>query len=674
MRGNFFYLVYNGEKQRVKSSLLAPLTLFRDHPELLESNKYEVQSEAAEEEFFMFVDSLRGEDVEVDSSNVQGLRRLCDEFGYAGLDEAFAKFSQKNPLFTVKSRSEEKLEQDLRNVLENFQDMYDQVEGLKLQVMYLQSTMEAYVKYDEFTEMQESVARQQREQSESLSLFKKQISDIAKSQSGAEAQAGLPQGEFQRLRDEVEKLKESLKGSTKNESPKEGRPEEKGRARSLEEGQKPKPKEETPSGEKPVETPEGDDKIDVWSFFQELKRSEFDKSPEPYAQGKSGPVFKGVAKNENLGVSDVAMQELQTAGESDYLARKLEALALCSDQAVLKPLGIIQPDESCEVPTLVTPRMTGSLEDWIENRPGSAFENVTLTPIEKYIIIYGISRGLAEAQAHNIVHGCLSPRCILLDENRYPVITGFGLVDSTKTKQEIDWDSTGADIRYAAPECLGGLGTMKSDVFSFGMLIWAIWNREHPFGKQQPRARDHLLGIAQGQRPKLFPNDGDDCHTFLNSWLDCCWNPISDARWAAGAFENTFENDLFILGDDPENQAKFDAYVQFRKEIKQKRVYTVKVPVHGRSIQQLMYLVRKNVSDASVELGLRYEKGDGCEQDLKKALQLYLGAASEGNGDAYYYIGRMNRDGLLGPKDEKEARAYFERALIMGSTLPLDNQ
>ncbi|KAG6754704.1 hypothetical protein POTOM_040498 [Populus tomentosa] len=117
---------------------------------------------------------------------------------------------------------------------------------------------------------------------------------------------------------------------------------------------------------------------------------------------------------------------------------------------------------------------------------------------KRYKIIEGIARGILylHQDSHlRIIHRDLKPSNILLDGNMNAKISDFGKAKLMKTDQTHDAASRiFATLGYIAPEyARQGQFSVKSDVFSFGVLV---------------------LEIVSGQKPSF--RDGDDTEHFTS--------------------------------------------------------------------------------------------------------------------------------------------------------------
>uniref|UniRef100_A0A453MLJ1 Protein kinase domain-containing protein n=2 Tax=Aegilops tauschii TaxID=37682 RepID=A0A453MLJ1_AEGTS len=117
-------------------------------------------------------------------------------------------------------------------------------------------------------------------------------------------------------------------------------------------------------------------------------------------------------------------------------------------------------------------------------------------------IIEGIAHGLLYLHKHSrllVIHRDLKPSNILLDSEMNPKISDFGLAkifSSNDTEANITRRVIGT-YGYMAPEYASkGVFSIKSDVFSFGVIILEILSGKQNSGQQQCGEFINLLGHA----------------------------------------------------------------------------------------------------------------------------------------------------------------------------------
>ena len=128
----------------------------------------------------------------------------------------------------------------------------------------------------------------------------------------------------------------------------------------------------------------------------------------------------------------------------------------------------------------------GNLESYLEQAHDSGKTALHLGMSLLLSLGMDILHGMCYLEALNCVHRDLATRNILLDDTLRGKIADFGLshqlaadeVYTTKTVRALP-------VKWMSPECvLYGKSTVKSDVWSFGIVLWEIFTlAEDPYGR-----------------------------------------------------------------------------------------------------------------------------------------------------------------------------------------------
>ncbi|KAF3632742.1 putative G-type lectin S-receptor-like serine/threonine-protein kinase-like [Capsicum annuum] len=240
-----------------------------------------------------------------------------------------------------------------------------------------------------------------------------------------------------------------------------------------------------------------DDKgnIDVpfFSFESILVATDDFSEQNKLGQGGFGPVYKGIFP----GGREIAVKRLSSLSGQGINEFKNEVMLIARLQHrnLVRLLGYcIQSNEKI---LLYEYMANKSLDTFIFDRR----RGVILDWRKRFEIIEGIAKGLLYLHHDSrlrIIHRDLKTSNILLDEELNPKISDFGLARVVEGKiTQANTNKVVGTYGYMAPEyAIDGLFSIKSDVFSFGIVILEIISGRRNTGFFHQEEESNLLGHA----------------------------------------------------------------------------------------------------------------------------------------------------------------------------------
>ncbi|KEH33072.1 S-locus lectin kinase family protein [Medicago truncatula] len=210
-------------------------------------------------------------------------------------------------------------------------------------------------------------------------------------------------------------------------------------------------------------------------------------------EGGFGPVYKGImVDGQEIAVKRLAKTSIQG---SEEFKNEVKMMATLQHRNLVKLLGCsIRQDEKLLIYEFMPNR---SLDYFIFDTMRSKLLNWN----KRLEIINGIARGLLylhQDSTQRIIHRDLKTSNILLDIDMIPKISDFGLARSFMGDEaEANTNRVMGSYGYMPPEYAAhGSFSIKSDVFSFGVVVLEIISGRKNHGFRDPLHRLNLLGHA----------------------------------------------------------------------------------------------------------------------------------------------------------------------------------
>ncbi|VAH71551.1 unnamed protein product [Triticum turgidum subsp. durum] len=211
-------------------------------------------------------------------------------------------------------------------------------------------------------------------------------------------------------------------------------------------------------------------------------------------QGGFGAVYKGQLSDG----SEIAVKRLASHSGQGFMEFKNEVqlIAKLQHTNLVRLLGCCSQEEEKILVYEYLPNKSLDFVIFDENK------RALLDWTKLAVIIEGVANGLLYLHKHSrllVIHRDLKPSNILLDSEMNPKISDFGLAkifSSNDTEGDITRRVVGT-YGYMAPEYASkGNFSIKSDVFSFGVVILEILSGKRNSGTQQCGGFINLIGYA----------------------------------------------------------------------------------------------------------------------------------------------------------------------------------
>ncbi|KAK6164332.1 hypothetical protein DH2020_001196 [Rehmannia glutinosa] len=242
--------------------------------------------------------------------------------------------------------------------------------------------------------------------------------------------------------------------------------------------------------------------VKTFSLVELEKATEKFSSKKVLGEGGFGRVYHGIMQDG----SEVAVKLLtrdNQNGDREFIA-EIEMLSRLHHRNLVKLIGIcIEQRTRCLVYELVP---NGSVESHLH---GDDRSKGPLDWDARLKIALGAARGLAylhEDSNPRVIHRDFKASNVLLEDDFTPKVSDFGLArEATEGSHHISTRVMGT-FGYVAPEyAMTGHLLVKSDVYSYGVVLLELLSGRKPVDMSQPPGQENLVTWA---RPLLTNREG----------------------------------------------------------------------------------------------------------------------------------------------------------------------
>ncbi|KAM7489249.1 hypothetical protein LguiB_026733 [Lonicera macranthoides] len=219
-------------------------------------------------------------------------------------------------------------------------------------------------------------------------------------------------------------------------------------------------------------------------------------------KGGFGKVFKGIIDNGATTVAIKRLDPMSKQGGKEFTT-EIEMLSKIRHSHVVSLIGYC--DENDEMILVYDYVENGSLADHLYKEKARDGSNYNMSWVKRVKICIGAARGLDYLHTgtgilQRVIHRDVKSSNILLDENWAAKISDFGLSKIGPANQSSTHVSTRVKGTqgYCDPEYfLTRRLTRKSDVFSFGVVLFEVLCGRHVFDYRLPKEQISLVLWAQ---------------------------------------------------------------------------------------------------------------------------------------------------------------------------------
>ena len=222
----------------------------------------------------------------------------------------------------------------------------------------------------------------------------------------------------------------------------------------------------------------------------------------------------------------------------------------------------------------------------------------SLTLSEAIDIMLQLTDGMAHAHDSYIIHRDLKPQNIMIKDDGQVKITDFGIAMALNATQLTQTNSVMGSVHYLPPEQAAGKGsTIKSDIYSLGILFYELLTGELPFKgdsaveialKQMkeplpdlhkinndiPQSIENIIMKATAKNPKNRYNDVKEMHNDLLTALND--DRINEEPYVYPYPEHEIDQDTKVMKALPDNQEETIAVpITDPKDKKSKRLLII---------------------------------------------------------------------------------------------------
>ncbi|KAF7229669.1 tyrosine-protein kinase ITK/TSK [Nothobranchius furzeri] len=230
--------------------------------------------------------------------------------------------------------------------------------------------------------------------------------------------------------------------------------------------------------------------------------------------GQFGLVLEGVWRDRKVAVKMVR----EDCMSDEEFKEEAKIMMRLSHRKLVQLYGVCtQRSPMCLVFELME---NGCLTSYLRERRGRLAQDVMLA------MCLDVAEGMAYLESSNFIHRDLAARNCLVSNNDEVKVSDFGMTRFVLDDQYTSSQCSKFPVKWSAPEVIKFCKfSSKSDVWSFGVLVWEVYNEGRiPYeNRSNLEVVESLNAGLRLLKPRLAP---DSVHTVME-W---CWKEKPDER------------------------------------------------------------------------------------------------------------------------------------------------
>ncbi len=210
--------------------------------------------------------------------------------------------------------------------------------------------------------------------------------------------------------------------------------------------------------------------------------------------GKMGSVYLAYCSVLNRKVA-IKHVERSANSNSEEFSAEAKAIARISHHGIVQVFDFFEEESKSFI---VMEYIEGqSLKDILSSSNGK------LSSIKAAVkLVMRLALALESAHTRGVIHKDIKPDNILIDDNKQPRITDFGIATIIESNTFEKSEKMAGTLRYCSPEQLKGkIVDNRTDIYSLGIVMFELITGSSPFADEKPM--DAALKRLKGELPLL---------------------------------------------------------------------------------------------------------------------------------------------------------------------------